>query len=121
MDKAKLIRTLIEQTKKSITTKANRLTKEDNSRIQLCDDILSYIDSLNDNVSNDSNVDLKSAIKIIEDDPNVLVFHDQLMMCKLSNGEYELSPYYEWWHDGKISEKFKDSDKIKLIIVKDEQ
>lgn len=50
---------------------------------------------------------------------NAVIIEDELVMC-YNNGEPTgLSPYEEWWETPEVQNKFKDGDKVKIIIIKD--
>ena len=50
---------------------------------------------------------------------DAVVIGDELVMC-YNNGEPTgLSPYKEWWDTPEVQSRFKDGDKVKVIIVKD--
>lgn len=50
---------------------------------------------------------------------DAVIIDDELVMC-YNNGEpMGLSPYKEWWDTPEVQSRFTDGDKVKVIIVKD--
>ena len=50
---------------------------------------------------------------------DAVIIEDELVMC-YNNGEPTgLSPYKEWWDTPEVQSRFKDGDKIKVIIIKE--
>ena len=50
-----------------------------------------------------------------------IVLHDELVMCYNNGKPTGLSPYEEWWSNEEVQSRFKDGDKVKIIIIKEEQ
>ena len=50
---------------------------------------------------------------------DAVIIEDELVMC-YNNGEPTgLSPYKEWWETPEVQNKFKDGDKVNVIIIKE--
>ena len=52
-------------------------------------------------------------------DNDPIVLHDELVMCYNNGTPTGLSPYNEWWKDNKVQSLFKDGDKVKIVITKE--
>jgi hypothetical protein len=50
-----------------------------------------------------------------------VVLHDELSMCYLNGKPTGLSPYEEWWNNEEVLSRFKDGDKVLIMVFKEEQ
>lgn len=51
---------------------------------------------------------------------DAVILHDKLVMCYSNGNPTGLSPYENWYENEEVISKFKDGDKLKIIIVKED-